>query len=473
MSSGPTNLDIEGPAAASVKPPLDAGYVPAITEVMEYEQQCHEAGECDTLCVALERENSLVTRADLQLLPEAAGGVAERTFLYAERHVKFLLWARGGWRLYLSGPSWLCQRLQACYSPQGARSFDVGIMRQVYGQPFETCIVSPDEMPAEKEATVAIGGHFDGCRIGFDLGASDYKLAAVVDGEPVYSEEFPWDPASQSSSAYHIEHIQAGLKKAAEAMPRVDAIGGSAAGIYVDNRVKVGSLFRSVSAEDFRENVEPLFNNLQAEWDVPLVVVNDGDVTALAGAISLRTESVLGIAMGSSEAAGYVDAQNNITGYLNELAFAPVDFNPEAAQDEWSQDRGVGVQYFSQQAVNRLAVEGGMTFAETMPLAERLKKVQEEVATDKDATPRRIFETIGVYLGYTLPFYRRYYAFRNVLALGRVTSGEGGEIMLSAARQTMEKMFPGISQEIAVKVPDEKSRRVGQAVAAASLPRIM
>ncbi|MCP4404717.1 MAG: ROK family protein, partial [bacterium] len=311
----------------------------------------------------------------------------------------------------------------------------------------------------------------DGCRIGFDLGASDYKLAAVIDGEAVFSTEIRWDPVPQSDPQYHYSKIAEGLRAAASKMPRVDAIGGSSAGIYIDNEVKVASLFRSIPSDKFAEVITPMFHKLQKEWDVPLVVINDGDVTALAGAMSLKKHAMLGIAMGSSEAVGYLNPQGRIMGYLNELAFGPVDFNPNAATEEWSGDIGVGALYFSQQAVNKLAPAAGLSFPDDMLLPERLKILQGK-ADDGDAATLQIFETIGVYLGYSLPHYAEYYDFENILILGRVTSGRGGDIILQKARDVLTREFPEINEKLTIHVPDEQSRRVGQAVAAASLPEI-
>ncbi|MEI7836788.1 MAG: heme-binding protein, partial [Planctomycetota bacterium] len=152
-----------------------------------------------------------------------------------------------------------------------------------------------------------------------------------------------------------------GLKEAASHVPRVDAIGGSTAGVVVGNQIRVSSLFRSIPPERYAE-ARSLFHRLRDEWKVPVEVANDGDVTALAGAMSLEAKAILGVAMGSSEAAGYFDRRGQLTGRLTELAFAPVDFNPSAARDEWSGDIGVGAMYFSQQAVNRLAAAAGITY---------------------------------------------------------------------------------------------------------------
>ena len=128
-----------------------------------------------------------------------------------------------------------------------------------------------------------------------------------------------------------------------------------------------------------------MFKRIQREWNVPVVVMNDGDVTALAGALSLGSKGMLGIAMGSSQAAGFMDPHGRIPGWLNELAFVPVDYQPQAAVDEWSGDRGTGVMYFSQQAVNKLLPAAKITLPEKMDLPERLKEVQDLMAQRRRA----------------------------------------------------------------------------------------
>ena len=140
----------------------------------------------------------------------------------------------------------------------------------------------------------------------------------------------------------------------------------------------MASLFRGVPKDLFDTKIANLFFDLQKEWGgVPFDVVNDGEVTALAGAMSLNDSAVLGIALGSSEAGGYVTPNGEITTWLNELAFCPVDYDPNGAVDEWSGDRGCGAQYFSQQAVFRLAPAAGIEIDESLGLAEKLKSVQD------------------------------------------------------------------------------------------------
>ena len=331
-------------------------------------------------------------------------------------------------------------------------------------------MTTAEKVPANREMEVAAGGHLKGCRIGFDLGASDYKVSAVVDGEAIFTEEAPWDPKSQPNPEYHYHHISAALHRAAARLPRVDAIGGSSAGVIVDNEIRVASLLRAIPKKDFPK-AAALFKRIQREWNVPVVVMNDGDVTALAGALSLGKKGLLGVAMGSSQAGGFMDKQGRILGWLNELAFAPVDYNPAAAADEWSGDRGVGALYFSQQAVNKLLPAAKIAPPEEMGLPERLKEVQTLMAKG-DARAAKIYETIGVYLGYAMAHYADFYDFRHALILGRVTTGQGGEIVLDKARQVLNKEFPAAAKKITLHVPDEKSRRIGQAVAAASLPEL-
>ena len=456
--------------APKIPAPLDPEFRPAGLANRAYRRAVAASRQKVTVGIAVERQQGLVARHDVEVFaPGSAHDAA--TVRYLERTIKFLLWSIGGWKIHLSGPEAFCLPIRQAYGRGGARAFDAELMARVYGRPFAVVLAPREELPAEKAARSSIGGHLDGCRIGFDLGASDYKLAAVIDGQPVFSTEIPWNPKDEPDPQYHCRTINDGLKLAAKHLPRVDAIGGSSAGIYIDNQVMVASLFRAVPLKDFEARVKPMFLDLQTEWGVPLVVLNDGDVTALAGAMSLGRHAMLGIAMGSSEAAGFLDRLGSLPGWLSELAFAPVDYHAGAAADEWSGDRGVGALYFSQQAVNKLAPAAGFEFPKAMGLPERLKEAQQR-ADGGDRNALKIFETIGVYLGYAIPHYLDFYDFENLLILGRVTSGAGGELIMRKAREVLEKEFPELAAKITLHVPDEKSRRVGQAVAAASLPEI-
>jgi predicted NBD/HSP70 family sugar kinase len=449
----------------SIPAPLDPGFQPAAIYNRNYVESVKATGKAVPLVLGLERECGLVSRFETVV----RATTDDVSLLYVERLVKFMLWSRGGWKLHIAGPKYLIDCIRRVYSSRGARKFDCQMMALAYGKKFEVVATPLDQVPATKDMQVAAGGHLKGCRIGFDLGASDYKVSAVVDGEVIFTEETPWDPKIQENPEYHYHHISAALHRAAACMPRVDAIGGSSAGIIVDDEIRVASLLRAIPKKHFPQ-ASAVFKRIQKEWNVPLVVMNDGDVTALAGALSLQKTGMLGIAMGSSEAAGFMDKRGRILGWLNELAFAPVDYNPKAAADEWSGDIGIGALYFSQQAVNKLLPAAKIKLPKAMDLPERLIEVQTLMAAG-DARAAKIYESIGVYLGYTIPHYLDFYDFDHMLVLGRVTTGEGGDIVLDKAREVLAREFPELSQRIAIHVPDEKTRRVGQAVAAASLPK--
>jgi predicted NBD/HSP70 family sugar kinase len=452
-------------------PPLHKRFAPAALANRAFREMVRKSRRGVPLVIGLERGDGSISAYGTECFDEGASSSA-LNLPYAERLVKFLLWQRGGWRVVVGGPRSVGEHIRQVYSPQGARAFDYDFMGGVYEHTFTVEITDPDKVPQPSEGTVRLGGHLEGSRIGFDLGASDRKVAAVIDGESVYTEEVVWDPRNATDPSYHFDEINAALKSAAKHLPRVDAIGGSAAGVYINNRPRVASLYRGVPKELFDAKIARLFIDLKEAWGgIPFEVVNDGEVTALAGAMSLSDNAVLGIALGSSQAGGYVTENGEITTWLNELAFVPVDYDPEAPVDEWSGDPGVGAQYFSQQAVFRLAPVAGIRLDESLGLAEKLKSVQELLHAG-DERARFIFETVGVYVGYGIAHYADFYKLRHVLVLGRVTSGEGGNIILRRAQEVLQKEFPELAAKISIHLPDESSRRIGQAVAAASLPEI-
>jgi len=450
-------------------PPLDARFLPASLVCRQFRARALREGAVP-LRLAVERADGSISVFDT--LAAAPGTPLEPANpAYAERLVKFLLWQRGGWRVWVGGPRDIGEHIRREYAPGGARAFDAEFMGGVYERPFCVEVTEPGSVPPPRETATPIGRHLEGCRVGFDLGASDRKASAVIDGVAVFSEETAWDPRHQSDPRYHYEGVMDSIRRAVAHLPRLDAVGGSAAGIYIQNRVRVASLFRGVPEEAFEAHIADMFIRIGRELGVPLEVANDGDVTALAGSMSLGDNPVLGIAMGSSQAAGYVDATGCITGWLNELAFAPVDYAEGAPVDEWSGDAGCGVQYFSQVGAVRLAQAGGMAFEPGTGLPERLVALQDRMRAG-DPLAEQVYASLGCCLGYGLAHYADFYDLKHVLVLGRVTTGPGGEVMIERARQVLEAEFPDIAARIRLALPDEKSRRVGQAIAAASLPAI-
>ncbi|MCH7903404.1 MAG: ROK family protein [Armatimonadetes bacterium] len=449
-----------------IEAPLDAEFRPAVLANAAFRKLAEIGEPC---VIGLERNDGARDRFET-VVQAPNNPLAQLNLPYIERIVKFLLWQRGGWRITIGGPKEIGEYIKQCYSRGGARDFDAEIVGEtMFERQMEVVCCSPDEVPEAVTASKPIGRHLDGCRIGFDLGASDRKVSAVIDGETVFTEEVVWDPRGNSDPDYHYREIKSAIDAAAKHMPRIDAIGGSSAGVIINNRVMVASLFRGVPKEEFHR-VRDIFLRIGTEYGVPIEVANDGDVTALAGAMSLNEGGILGIAMGSSEAAGYVDGEGNITGWLNELAFAPIDYAPTAPADEWSGDIGCGVQYLTQQTVFRLAPKVGIDLSGTEVLAEKLKTAQQKHEDGNDGA-RQIWETIGTYCGYAVAHYADFYEINQMLLLGRVTSGKGGQVIIEQVRKVLETDFSELAKSIEVNLPDEKTRRVGQAVAAASLPK--
>ena len=455
----------------TVVPPLDPGFRPAWLAWRALEAAAIDSAAPCRVSIAVEQPSGPVFVREALLLdeghPDASAGTA-----FCERLVKSMLWTYGGNRVWVDGPAGLADALGRHYAASATGSFDARLMgTDIYRAPFEVVAAPRADFPLPSDGPTPLGGHLDGCRIGFDLGASDRKVAAVVEGEVVFSEEVPWDPAGQQDPQWHLEQIDASLRRAAAHLPRVDAIGGSAAGVYVDNEVRVASLFRSVPRDQFDRRVRGLFKELRAAWGVPFVVVNDGEVTALAGAIQAGVGGLLGVAMGSSEAAGYVTPAGALTSRLNELAFVPIDYAPDAPTDEWSGDRGCGVGYLSQQAAGRLLPRAGIDVEPGTPLPERLVRLQALMARG-DPRARLVYETIGTYLGYALLEYGRFFEFGHLLLLGRVMTGAGGDVIVNRACGVLEVEEPATAASLTFLETSERTKRHGQAVAAASLPQI-
>ena len=457
-----------------IKAVLDPQFAPMSLKVREMRELTKDNGQ--EIVIGVERNKGAVTTYRTRIFPDGTGH-DEENYRFVERIVKSMLWVAGGFKIIIAGSEVVAQRIKEAYVDGGYRDFDLHFMENVYESKFEVISVSLEDAPKDVSTAAPIGRHLDGCRIGFDAGGSDRKVSAVVNGESVYSEEVVWLPKVNSDPMYHFDGIYTAMKTAASHMPRVDAIGVSSAGVYIDNKIMVASLFLKVSPDDFQKYVKTMYLDAAKKLgeelgkEIPIEVANDGDVTALAGAMDLNDDSVLGVAMGTSEAGGYVDPDGNITGWLNELAFVPVDFCENAMVDEWSGDYGCGVKYFSQDGVIKLAPAAGIELDPNMTPAEKLKVVQGLMA-EGDERAAKIYDTIGCYFGYAIGYYAEFYEMKHVLIMGRVTSGKGGEILLARAQEVLDTEFPELAAKCKLHIPDESSRRVGQSVAAASLPKL-
>lgn len=444
-------------------PKLDPGFIP----LYKFNQAFLKTAK-KPIALAVERADGQM--ASCHTFIHGTPEMREADHYYVNRLIKTILWMKGGFKIYVAGDADTFEYLKAAYSDGGCQDFDFHFMANIYEKPFE--VVCVDQVPETKDSPKAMGGHLEGCRIGFDAGGSDRKVSAMIDGKSVYDEEVVWFPKTNSDPQYHYDGIVAALKAAAAHMPRVDGVGVSSAGIYINNRTMTASLFLAVPKEK-QDLVRSIYIRAIKDTfgDIPFEVANDGDVTALAGNMSLGEPNVLGIAMGTSEAGGFVDAEGRITGWLNELAFVPVDGAPDAMEDEWSKDIGCGVKYFSQDSVIKLAPRAGIALDESLSPAEKLKVVQNLMAQE-DPAAAAVYESIGTYLGHTLAYYYDLYACHHVLLLGRVMSGKGGDIVLAECKRVLADEYPEIAPKLAPALPDEKFRRVGQSAAAASLPEV-
>ncbi len=445
-------------------PTLDPEFIPFGVWMNAYLE-----GAKQPLAIAVERDKGQVSVHHTYI--HGTAEYADADYRFVERYVKFLLWSIGGFRVSICGCSEIAQKLKAAYSENGERAFDYDFFFKLYERHLEIQDLTLEECPAANESAQPLGGHLDGCRIGFDAGGSDRKVSAVIDGECVFSEEVVWFPKLNPDPNYQYNEILTALRTAASKMPRVDAIGISSAGTFIGNAPMISSIFYKVPRDRWDE-VKTCFDRAAAEiGDVPCVVANDGDVSALAGAMGMNTGCIMGMAMGTSEAVGYVDAEKNVKGWISELAFAPVDLNENAMQDEWSTDRGVGCKYFSQDAVIKLAPKAGIELDPELSPAEKLKVVQKLMEAD-DPRAAAIYHDIGIYLANSVVLYSRFYDIHHLMLMGRVMSGKGGDIILDTCNKVLKEEYPELGEKVEVMLPDENTRRVGQSVAAASLPEL-
>lgn len=471
-----------------VKAPLDPGFSPLILAKQKY---LEAAKECkDKLTWALPRADGCGRYS----LPVFADGTREaRASAYlAGILIQEMIWQRSAGSLILHGPPKICKFIEKCYSAGGAYEFEVMSMPKVCGtpdKPFEVKIVENEsDVPEAKDTPQVCGKDANGCRLAFDLGKSDIKTVAVKDNEVVYSKETEWD-VTNADPQYHYDAILAALKLAKDTLPKVDAIGGSATGtVSALNEATWCDIFPNVPPDVYKAKVVDIFIRLGKEiaGDVPLKVINDGEVTALAAVQKIKAGNVMGISMGSSEGAGYANADGNLMGWISELCYCRIDLNPKAPTDPWSKGahRGLSHMYLGQRGTTKLAAKGGVEVPANYKYphtdmctikhenhAQCLKLIQEATKGDKADEVKKIYETVGTYLGYALAGYCEFYKIDHVMILGRVSKGKGGDIMLDQAKKVLEEEFPQFAH-IKFHTADDHFKAVGQCIAAAALPEL-
>lgn len=473
-------------------PNYDPDFSPMILFLREYECRLKNAERTDSFTLSVCRGRKIVHSAELTLLPPHPENDV-LTHVYVERMIKSHLWMIGGDRILLhSDRADLTERIRALYTPAGERAFDAAFFSRIFDRNFEiegkpslrcrvpdadAAISSPHcpvlansaakrgvDAAAECTPNSGVNGK---CvspsgtkirqnkahrtfrrRIGLDLGGSTLKITAILDGEIVHQSQTLWNPREQTDTGYHVECIVAAIREAEECMGGTDFIGISCAGIALDNKVVSEALFRSVP-EDRRHEILSVFERVSAALGgVPYRVVNDGEISSLCALGSSRRHSILGLTLGTSLGCGYVDAGGRLTEQINELAFVPHDLSANACMDEWSGDRGVGVGYLSQDAAIKLAERAQIPMNPSCTPSEKFRRIT-SLLREGDPRAQRIFEDMGIYLGYSIPFYATCYAVRHILLLGGVSSGEHGNVIIETAKRVLAEEFPEIESRLA------------------------
>ena len=163
------------------RPALDGDFLPFAPW-----RQAYLAQAAHPIRIAIERQDGQTAVFDTRL---RGGPYRQADLRFLERTIKLLLWSVGGWRVCLCGCDELADELRRVYRPGGQRAFDVDFMETVFERPFRLEAVAERDFPAASSSPRKLGGHLNGCRIGFDAGGSDRKVSAVIDGQTVYSEE--------------------------------------------------------------------------------------------------------------------------------------------------------------------------------------------------------------------------------------------------------------------------------------------
>jgi len=436
-------------------------------------------------------------------LPRANGCARYKLPVFADSHedmeasvylagvlIQEMIWQRSASSLILAGPPKQCELLKAAFSTGGAYEYEIKSMPNVCGTPdavFGVTICKAEELPAAKDTPQEMGKDASGCRLAFDLGKSDIKTVAVKDGEVVYSKETEWDVTNVDPD-YHFKAIVDALQLAKATLPKVDAVGGSATGtVSGANEATWCDIFPNVPADVYKAKVVDIFIRMAKEvaGDVPLKVINDGEVTALAAVQKIGKGNILGISMGSSEGGGYADKDGNLNGWINEMCYIKLDMNPEAPTDPWTKGyhRGISHLYLGQRGATKLAAKAGVQVPDNYVFphpdmctikhedhAQCLKAIQKAMADPaQEPQVRKLYETVGVYLGYGLAQYSEFYKIDHVMILGRVSKGAGGDLVLEVAKKVLMAEFPQYGH-IQFHTADDHFKAVGQCIAAAALP---
>jgi len=473
-----------------VKAPLDPGFAPVVLAKREYRKAAE--GCADTFYFALPRPDGCA-RGELKVFPEDDRRY-QASVILAGVMIQELIWMCGATELQLSGPAKFCETMKTAFSKGGTYEFEADVMPKAFGTPektFEVKIVAAGDMPAKKDSPQVCGKTANGCRLAFDLGKSDIKTVAIKDGEVLDSKETEWDVTNVDPD-YHYKAITDAMRATidrakANGFGDIQAVGGSATGtVSGDNEATWCDIFPNVPPDVYKAKVVDIFKRMAKDiaGDVPLKVINDGEVTALAAVQKIGKGNVMGISMGSSEGAGYANSDGNLMGWINELCYVKLDMNPKAPTDPWTKGahRGISHMYLGQRGATKNAYKicdvpenykyphPDMCTIKHEDHAQCLKLIQAAMK-DNPEKASDLYKTCGVYLGYGLAQYCEFYSIEHVMILGRVSKGAGGDLVLQTASEVLATEFPHLPK-ITFHTADDHFKAVGQCIAAAALPVI-
>ena len=79
---------------------------------------------------------------------------------------------------------------------------------------------------------------------------------------------------------------------------------------------------------------------------------------------------------------------------------------------------------------------------------EIVAPVVQNLMAEGDERAAKIYRTIGTCFGYAIAHYADFYEIKNLLILGRVSSGKGGEVIIEEAKKVLAAEFPALAEKI-------------------------
>lgn len=388
----------------------------------------------------------------------------KKSYFYTKKILLSLLWIVGGERIQYHGSPLFYEYLEKRFSKDYEIQASFQEMERIFNRPVSFERV--ENIPQRKDKTNPFSGSFSGCRIGLDLGGSDRKIAVIKDNEVLYSEEVLWSPKEQMNPQYHYMGIVDSLERAKKFLPRVDGIGISTAGIVSDNELLFAALYAKVSNEEKQKEARPVFKNIMKDYfpNIPFRVQNDGDVSAIGASTLYQKNKVLGLALGTSFAAGYAK-DSSLNGWISELSKVPISVSKNARKHYILGIEGSASEYLSQKGIICLLENAGLSLEGDLP--HELLQIQ-KLAEEGNPLVLKGYHDMGIYLGSAIQYFTLFYYIESVFLLGRVMSGKGGEILLETASSYLHKR----NLNIDVFTAEEDFKRLGQSYIAASLPNI-